>query len=131
VLSSSADGVTWVGPSRVPATNAVADYVIPGIAVDPARTGALALTYYRTGRSGQLDVEVVSSRNGGRSWSAPRRLNPQSLRLDWVAQAGGAMVGDYISTSFTGGRAVPVFVLASPPSPRLDQPLFAASIPVG
>jgi hypothetical protein len=131
VLSSSADGVTWVGPRRVPATNAVADYVIPGIAVDPTRSGALALTYYRAGRSGQLDVEVVSSRNGGGSWSAPRRLSPQSLRLDWVAQAGGAMVGDYISTSFAGGRAVPVFVLASPPGGRLDQPLFAASIPIG
>jgi hypothetical protein len=39
------------------------------------------------------------------------------------------MLGDYISTSFTGGRAVTVFALASPPvRGRRDQPLFAASI---
>jgi hypothetical protein len=48
--------------------------------------------------------------------------------LNWIAQAGGAMVGDYISTAFAGGRAVPVFVLASPPGARLNQPLFAAAI---
>jgi hypothetical protein len=50
------------------------------------------------------------------------------MRLGWIAQAGGAMVGDYISTSFAGGRAVPVFVLASAPTSRFDQPLFAAAI---
>jgi BNR repeat-like domain/RTX calcium-binding nonapeptide repeat (4 copies) len=128
VVSSSTDGITWVGPIRVPATTAVADYVIPGVAVDPAQSGRLALTYYRATRNGQLDVEFVSSRNRGSTWTRPRRLNAQSFRLEWVAQAGGAMVGDYISTSFVGGRAVPVFVLASRPAARLDQPLFAASI---
>jgi hypothetical protein len=42
------------------------------------------------------------------------------------------MVGDYISTSFAGGRAVPVFALASPPSStRFHESMFATSIPVG
>jgi hypothetical protein len=42
------------------------------------------------------------------------------------------MVGDYISTSFAGGRAVPVFVLAAPPrSSRLREAAFASSLPVG
>jgi hypothetical protein len=51
------------------------------------------------------------------------------MRLGWPAQAGGAMVGDYISTSFTGGRAVTVFAMASAPANgRRDQPLFAAAI---
>jgi hypothetical protein len=41
------------------------------------------------------------------------------------------MVGDYISTSFAGGRAVPVFVLATPPrSSRLHEAAFATSLPV-
>jgi hypothetical protein len=40
------------------------------------------------------------------------------------------MVGDYMSTSFAGRVAVPVFVLASPPRAGFDQPLFAAAIPV-
>lgn len=128
VVSSSADGVTWAGPTRVPASSAAADYVLPGLAADPAQAGRLALAYYRSTPDGLLDVEFRTSRNGGTTWSAPRRLNAQSLRLNWIAQAGGAMVGDYISTSFAGGRAVPVFVLASRPAARLDQPLFAASI---
>jgi hypothetical protein len=38
------------------------------------------------------------------------------------------MVGDYISTSWTGGRAISVFALASRPGARFDQPLFAVMI---
>jgi hypothetical protein len=40
------------------------------------------------------------------------------------------MVGDYISTSFVGTSAVPVFTLASQPGTLLNQPLFAARFPV-
>ncbi len=128
VLSTSADGITWLPPSRIPASAAVADCVIPGVAADPAQSGRLALTYYTASRSGMLNVEFVSSKNRGSTWSAPRRLNAQPMRLSWIAQAGGAMVGDYISTSFAGSRAVAAFVLASRPAGRLDQPLFAVSI---
>jgi hypothetical protein len=43
----------------------------------------------------------------------------------------GSMVGDYISTSFAGGRAVPVFVLATPPRrDNLREATFASSLPV-
>jgi hypothetical protein len=130
VVSSSADGVTWVGPSRVTASAAVADYVIPGIAADPLRPGRLALTYYVASRTGRLSVEFASSRNRGSTWSIPRRLSVEPMPLSWIAQAGGAMVGDYISTSFAGATAVPVFVLASRPGARLNQPLFAGRFPV-
>ena len=40
------------------------------------------------------------------------------------------MVGDYISTSFAGGRAVPVFVLASAPRNGLHEATFGTSIAV-
>ena len=41
------------------------------------------------------------------------------------------MVGDYISTSFAGGRAVAVFTLAqSPLRGRLRQATYASSIAV-
>ena len=41
------------------------------------------------------------------------------------------MVGDYISTSFAGGRAVPVFALAQKPKRnRLQESIFTSSIPV-
>ena len=60
----------------------------------------------------------------------PRRLNAQTMRYTWAAQAGGVMVGDYFSASFVGRTVVPVFVLASPPGSRLDQALFAARFAV-
>jgi hypothetical protein len=50
------------------------------------------------------------------------------MRLGWAAQAGGAMLGDYFSTSWSGGRAVSVFALASPLGARFDQPLYATVI---
>jgi hypothetical protein len=128
VLSSSADGVTWSAPTRVPLGDR-AEFVIPGLAADATRPGRLALAYYAYAPSGTLNAGFVASADGGRRWSAPRRLNAQTMRLGWIAEAGGAMVGDYISTSFAGGRAVPVFALASRPGARLNQPLFAASIP--
>ena len=37
------------------------------------------------------------------------------MRLDWLPRAGGRFLGDYISTSFVGGRAVPVYSLAVEP----------------
>ena len=42
----------------------------------------------------------------------------------------GSMVGDYISTSFAGGRAVPVFVLASAPRKGLHEAAFGSSLSV-
>ena len=40
------------------------------------------------------------------------------------------MVGDYFSTSFAGGRVVPVFALAtSPLNGHLREAIFAVSLP--
>jgi hypothetical protein len=127
VLSRSADGITWSPATRIPIApqSSRSDFVIPGLGVDRSRTGRLAVAYYVFRLAALLDVGFISSANGGRSWSAPRRLNAQTMQLDWIAQAGGAMVGDYISTSFARGRAVTAFPLAGRP-PRFDQPLFVA-----
>jgi hypothetical protein len=128
VVSRSADGISWSAPTRIPLGRG-ASMVIPGLAADPARSGRLALTYY--GYSGAyLDAGFVSSTNGGRTWTAPRLLNVQSMRLSWIARSPVAMVGDYISTSFAAGRAVPVFVLASTPGRTFTQSLFASAIAV-
>ena len=131
VLSSSADGISWSPATRIPIVprSSRSDLVIPGLAVDRSRTGRLAVAYYVFRSAALLDVGFISSSNGGRSWSPPRRLNAQTMRLDWIAQAGGAMVGDYISASFAGGRAVAAFPVATARSTRFDQPLFAAVIP--
>jgi hypothetical protein len=48
-----------------------------------------------------------------------------------IAFSNGVMVGDYISTSFAGGRAVAVFTLAQAKlRGRLRQATYAASIAV-
>src|SRR5215207_2857270 len=129
VISSSADGVTWSRATRIPTRprGSRADYVLPGIGADTSRTGRIAVVYYVL-RDGLLDVGFTSSENGGRNWRPARRLNAQTMRLEWAAQAGGAMLGDYFSTSWSSGRAVSVFTLASPRGARFNQPLFATVI---
>ena len=74
----------------------------------------------------------LASRTAGASWTKPQRLSTQSIPPSWIARtSGGFMVGDYISTSFAGGRAVPVFVLARRPTGgRLHEAAFAASLTV-
>jgi hypothetical protein len=127
---------TWSGVSRIPidAVASTVDHFIPGLAVDPASSGAsarLALAYYYYPQAGctaatcQLDVGFVSSADGGASWGAPSQLaGPMSL--SWLAATDqGVMVGDYISTSFSAGVAHPVFALANPPSgSTLDEAIY-------
>jgi hypothetical protein len=88
VLSSSPDGVNWSAVSRIPidAVGSGADHFIPGLAVDAARTGRLALTYYAyrnavcTEATCQMDVGFISSPDGGAHWGAPTTLaGPMSL----------------------------------------------------
>ncbi len=128
VISRSPDGIRWSAATRIPTAprTAKADYILPGIGVDPSRTGRLAVVYYVARGGDLLDVGSISSPNGGRSWRPARRLNAQTMRLEWAAQAGGAMLGDYFSTSWTGGRAISVFTVASFRRGGFDQPLFAA-----
>jgi hypothetical protein len=109
-IARSADGVTWGAPVTVP-THAT-DVELPGIAADPTASGRIAVAYY-TVRGRQLNVSFVASRTGGTTWTKPQRLNSRSVDIGWIASTSqGSMVGDYISTSFAGGRAVPVFALA-------------------
>jgi hypothetical protein len=130
VLSRSADGLSWSRATRIPAVprSSSTDVVIPGLGVDPTRGGRLAVAYYLARPNTHLDAGFISSSNGGRTWRPPRRLNAQTMRLGWAAQAGGAMLADYISTSWAGGRAVAAFTFASFPSQLFDQPLFAVAI---
>ena len=114
--------------TRIPidATTSGVDHFIPGIAVDKATSGTsahLALGYYYYPVSGcnsstcQLTVGFVSSLDGGATWTPPTRVAGPML-LAWIANTDqGRMVGDYMSTSFTGdGKAHPVFAMAKPPT---------------
>jgi hypothetical protein len=129
VYTSSPDGETWTPVVRIPTGRGDAE--LPGLDADPDRPGRLALAYY-VWRGASLDVRFVSSRNAGASWSRPQLLNSRRVPINGIASTTqGSMVGDYISTSFGGGRAVPVFVLASPPRGRaLREAVFATSLGV-
>jgi hypothetical protein len=136
VLSTSTDGMVWSAPVRV---TSAANAFIPGLAADPAHPGRLAVVYahyYGTCSRSPclLGMSLVQSRDGGKTWSAPQRLDAQAFSTNWAARSqGGRMIGDYLSTSFAGSRVVPVFALAtSPLNGRLRQAVFAASLrPLG
>jgi BNR repeat-like domain len=127
VLTTSTDGLTWSQVTRIPihTTGSTFDHFIPGIAVDKSTSGvsarvALAYYYYPnaacTASTCQLDVGLVSSTDGGQTWTSPVQL-AGPLQTAWIANTNqGPMVGDYISTSFSSGRARPVFASATAPS---------------
>jgi Neuraminidase (sialidase) len=124
VLSTSMDGVTWTSPARIPedSRNSTVDHFIPGIDADKNTSGStahLALAYYSypvsncTVTTCRLNVNYMSSANGGATWTVTRRIagGMQLSRLPYTTL--GYMVGDYISTSYVKGKAFPVFAVAS------------------
>src|SRR5438105_7813693 len=138
VFSTSTDGVTWSDPARVPiddVTSAV-DHFIPGLAVDPTTSGAsthLALTYYfypnaNCGGACLLQVGFISSPDGGAHWGAATQL-AGPMALSEIAQTSqGPMVGDYISTSFSGGKATTVFAVGKQTTTAaFDEAMYAPS----
>jgi len=123
VMSTSADGTHWSSPARVPIdpTNSGADHFIPGLGIDPSTSGNtahLGLTYYYypqancTASTCALFAGFISSSDGGTSWSAATPVaGPMSL--SWLPSTdSGQMVGDYIETSFAGGKAYGFFAVA-------------------
>ena len=132
VLSTSTDGVTWSAPTRVTAGTAA---FIPGLAADPAHPGHLAVVYahyYGTCSKAPclLGMSLVQSRDGGKTWTAPQRLDAQPFSTNWIPRSeGGRMVGDYFSTSYAGSRVVPVFSLATTMlKGKFREGIFAASL---
>ena len=140
VLSTSRDGATWTPPRRVPfgPTDAAVDHVAPAIAVAPGTSGRrarLAITAYAATqaqgcrRCELIDALLVASMDGGGTWQPRQRLNAESMPLQWVADTAlGRMLGDYISTSFVGGRPVAVISLADEPQGgEFRQAIFATT----
>ena len=122
VISRSADGASWSPPTRVTSGRNAA---IPTIGVEPG-SGRLAIAYYVIEPDG-IDAELVTSDDGVR-WSAPQRLNPRRMPLTWLPQTTlGRMLADYIGVSWSRGRPLVVYALASPPKQgELRQAIYAA-----
>lgn len=139
ILSTSTNGTLWTTPARVPidAVSSTADYFIPGLAVDPATGGSsahLGVTYYFynnancTASTCALNVGFISSLDGGTTWTAPTTL-AGPMTATWLPNTfAGLMVGDYSSTTYSGGKAFSVFALAgSNTGMTFDEPIFANS----
>jgi hypothetical protein len=77
-------------------------------------------------------VGYISSPDGGAHWGAPTQL-AGPMALSQIAQTSqGPMVGDYISTSFSGGRAATVFAVGNqqPTSTSFDEATYAPATPL-
>jgi hypothetical protein len=142
VISSSVDGRAWSSPRQIPlrGPNAGEDAVLPGLAVDPATSGAsarLGVTFYSfvqvpcSPSTCRLDVGFAWSNDAGDTWEDVTPLTSTPIPLTSLPQTNlGRMAGDYISTSFVKGAAVTVFPVASLPGPPFDEAMFAATIPL-
>jgi hypothetical protein len=149
VVASSADGLTWSGPARVPLSpvryegaveRTLRHHVIPGLAADPSTSGSatrLGLASYAVAAvcgasevSCPITATFIGSRDGGQTWSSPVALSDPHPLAAIAATTQGRMVGDYISTSFVGaGVAVPVVSApVAAPAGRFDQPILAAAL---
>ena len=128
-MTTSLDGLARTAghAHSVDATTSTVDHFIPGIAADRATSfggsAHLALGYHYypvnncTFETCQMTVGFVSSLDGGATWTLLTRVaGPMSM--SWIAETNqGRMVGDYMSTSFTGdGKAHPVFATAKAPT---------------
>jgi hypothetical protein len=122
VFTRSSDGTTWSQPVRITRDR---NAVMPTIGVEPG-TGRLAIAYYAIRPDG-IDAELVTSQDGS-SWSAPQRLNPRRMSLMWMPETTlGRMLADYIGVSWSRGRPLVVYALASPPrNGKLRQAIYAA-----
>ncbi len=138
VMSTSTDGIVWSKVTRIPLdpVGSGVDHFIPGLAVDRSVSDGsahLVVTFYFypvancTTSTCQLDVGFSTSADGGASWTSNTKIaGPMSLT--WLANTSqGFMVGDYISTSFSGAPAFPVFEVASAP---IDSTLKEATFTV-
>lgn len=131
VGAASSDGGRWSEVSRLPVSDGFGESnkILPALAIDGSTQ---ALTYYSVGDGGcSLGAGQAISADGGVTWSSAQQLNPEPMCLDWLpATELGRMVGDYVSTSIAGSKAVSVYPRASaPPGPgRFSQHMFAASM---
>jgi BNR repeat-like domain/RTX calcium-binding nonapeptide repeat (4 copies) len=140
VLSTSGDGVKWSAPAHLPAEAGTSLAFIPSIAVEPGTSGKkahLAVTYYTMhlperchlfvpGCGQQVNACLAESKDGGATWGARRRLNGEPMSLDWLSETTlGRMLGDYVSVSWSDGRAIPVLSIAGEPSFTMAQAIFA------
>jgi hypothetical protein len=139
VMSTSTDGIAWSAPIRIPIdpTSSTVDHFLPGLGIDPATSGNtahLGLTFYSyavancSAASCALNASFISSPDGGSTWT-PATLLAGPMTVSWLPNTfAGFMVGDYMSTVFSGGKAFPIFTVARANSgTTFDQAIFTTA----
>jgi hypothetical protein len=132
VLATSADGVSWSGPSRV--TTGGFNYSSPGLGADSRTNGIVVSAQIAppagAGRSSATVGEAIAISRNGSTWAPTRRLDARPTALTWLPAAGNArFLGDYMAASWVGGRPFAIVPIASPPrAGRLDQALYAGTV---
>jgi hypothetical protein len=122
-----------------PLSSAEGNYFLPIVAVRPGTAGGTAqvavlahfLPLCGVLTCAGIEAGVVVSRDGGSSWSPPKRLTAQPMRTWWLADSGlGPMLGDYFGLVWSAGKPVAVFSLASAPvRSRFRQFIVATRVP--
>ncbi len=123
VYSTSTSGTKWSAVQRVPidTTTSTVDHFITGAAIDPKTSGPKAhigLVYYyypvsNCGNTCSLNVGFIQSSTAGKTWTTAESLGG-AMTLSWLPNTfSGYMVADYVSVGFAGGKAFPVFALAT------------------
>jgi hypothetical protein len=132
VMSTSTNGQNWSAVVRIPIdpANSTVDHFLPGIAVEPGTGGAtahLGLLYYYypvancSSSTCQLTAGYIESFDGGATWTPFVKVAGPMLNTWLPLTNQGYMVGDYMSNSFVGGLAFPVFNVAFPGTCQLGQ----------
>jgi BNR repeat-like domain len=141
VMSTSTDGKKWSAVSRIPIDpiTSTVDHFIAGIGVDHATSGStahLTIVYYyypvsACGNSCQLDVGFVTSKDGGKTWTAGKQL-AGPMKLTWLPLSdAGYMVADYIGVTYTNGNPRGIFAVAKAPSgSTLNQAMYTTKEPL-
>jgi len=132
VMTSSSDGVTWSAVSRVPIDPVASsvDHFTPGFSIMAGTSGStarLALTYNFLPKAScsvcNVGVGYIESKNGGATWG-PAKVLAKGMNSNWLpSTTSGQMLGDYMTTSYSGGRVHGVFSTAfAPVGSTLNEP---------
>jgi hypothetical protein len=135
VMSKSTDGgMTWTGPVRVnagPKDDHMDHY---GVTVAVGTDGALHMTYRQRDESGtaplfhpEIDTYYVESRDGGKTFTAPLRVNVEHSNAYYGAfSRDGTFEGDYYETTSAGGYTYTVRCQGAPASADEPPPMTKA-----
>jgi hypothetical protein len=142
VMSTSTNGKNWTNAVRIPIDplTSTVNHFIPGLAVDRATSGKtahLTATYYYYPQANcnastcQIDVGFTTSQDGGKTWTAGKKL-AGPMKISWLPNTfSGPMLADYMSSSYVNGNAFGAFMVAKAPSGGLlNQAAYTTKNPL-